>query len=72
MFQFGIGLGVFFGASVFGALAGGAALGAVLGGVTAFGSVKIAQNALTPGGKTNDELAPGRERLLPDPKEEAV
>jgi hypothetical protein len=72
MFTFGTGLGMFLGASFYGAVAGGVALGAILGGVTAFGSVKIAQNALASGEIGPDALETGPERLLPDPEEEAV
>ena len=72
MFTFATGLGMFLGASFYGAMAGGVAIGAVLGGVTAFGSVKIAQKALASGEKGPDELEPGQEGLLPNPEVEAL
>lgn len=44
----------------------GASITAALAGVTAFGQVKIAQKALTPGEEGHDELESGHRRVLPD------
>jgi hypothetical protein len=59
------GLGILLGGSFNGAMAGGIALAAALGGATAFGTVKIAQNAaLTSGTQSGASLSPGRQRRL--------
>ncbi len=43
-----------------------------LAGVTALGTIKVAQSALAPGGDGPDEMGSSRERLLPEPDGEAV
>ena len=59
------GLGMLLGGSFYGAVAGSVGLAVVLGGVTAFGTVKIAQNAaLTSGSESPPELEPGVRELV--------
>lgn len=63
-FTFLPGLGMLLGGSFNGAVAGGIALAAALGGVTAFGTVKIAQNAALEAGPQSGERLGTDEREL--------
>jgi hypothetical protein len=64
-FEFVPGIALFLGLPFFGAMAAGVALAATLGGATAFGTVKVAQQAaLTSGTESMGELEPGAGVLI--------